>query len=42
MMGARMYRDYLTWDVEIGSREQDLFGAEETSETISSSDNSLN
>ena len=37
-MGARMGRDYLTKDAGIGSRMQDLLGAEET---ISSSDNSL-
>ena len=41
-MGARMGRDDLTKDAGIGSRMQDLLGAEETRETISSSDNSLN
>ena len=41
-MGARMGRDDLTKDVGIGSRMQDLLGVEETRETISSSDNSLN
>ena len=41
-MGARMGGDDLTRDVEIASRMQDLLGAEETRETISSSDNSLN
>ena len=41
-MGARMGIDDLTRDVGIGSRIQDLLGAEETRETISSSDNSLN
>ena len=40
-MGARMGRDDLTKDAGIGSRMQDLLGAEETRETISSSDNSL-
>ena len=39
-MGARMGRNDLTKDAGIGS--QDLLGAEETRETISSSDNSLN
>ena len=41
-MGARMDRDYLTKDAGIGSRMQYLLGAEETRETISSSDNPLN
>ena len=41
-MGARMGRNDLTKDAGIGSRMQDLLGAEETRETISSSDNSLN
>ena len=41
-MGARMGRDDLTRDVGMGSRVQDLLGAETTRETISSSDNSLN
>ena len=37
-----MGRDDLTKVVGIGPRMQDLLGAEETRETISSSDNSLN
>ena len=37
-----MGRDDLTKDAGIGSRMKDLFGAEETRETIYSSDNSLN
>ena len=41
-MGARMCRDDLTRDVGMGSRVQDLLGAEATRETISSSDNYLN
>ena len=41
-MGAKMGRNDLTWDVWIGSRMQYLLAAEETIETISSSDNSLN
>ena len=41
-MGARIGRDDLTKDAGVGSRMQDLLGAEETRETISSSDNSLN
>ena len=41
MKGARIGREDLTKFLGIGSRQQDLLGAEDTRETISFSDNSL-